>query len=45
MLAGLDALVFDIQDAGVRSLTYITPHGLTRWRPRRSITSYYVSTY
>jgi uncharacterized protein YbbC (DUF1343 family) len=27
MLAGLDALVFDIQDAGVRFYTYITTMG------------------
>ena len=42
MLAGLDALVFDIQDAGVRFYTYITTMGYTMEAAARHHLAYYV---
>ncbi len=42
MLAGLDALVFDIQDAGVRFYTYITTMGYTMEAAAAHHISYYV---
>jgi uncharacterized protein YbbC (DUF1343 family) len=42
MLAGLDALVFDIQDAGVRFYTYITTMGYTMEAAAKHHLAYYV---
>ena len=42
MLAGLDALVFDIQDAGVRFYTYITTMGYTMEAASKHHLAYYV---
>ncbi len=42
MLAGLDALVFDIQDAGVRFFTYITTMGLAMEAAARHHLPFYV---
>lgn len=42
MLAGLDALVFDMQDAGVRFYTYITTMGYTMEAASRLHLAYYV---
>jgi uncharacterized protein YbbC (DUF1343 family) len=42
MLAGLDALVFDIQDAGVRFYTYITTMGYTMEAAANHHLAYYV---
>ena len=42
MLAGLDALVFDIQDAGVRFYTYITTMGYTMEAAATHQLAYYV---
>jgi len=42
MLAGLDALVFDIQDAGVRFYTYITTMGYTMEAAAAHHLAYYV---
>jgi uncharacterized protein YbbC (DUF1343 family) len=42
MLDGLDALVFDIQDAGVRFYTYITTMGYTMEAAGQHHLSYYV---
>src|SRR5258705_6510578 len=42
MLAGLDALVFDIQDAGVRFYTYITTMGYTMEAAAKHRLGYYV---
>ena len=42
MLAGLDALVFDIQDAGVRFYTYITTMGYTMEAAATHHLAYYV---
>jgi uncharacterized protein YbbC (DUF1343 family) len=42
MLAGIDALVFDIQDAGVRFYTYITTMGYTMEAAASHHLSYYV---
>jgi uncharacterized protein YbbC (DUF1343 family) len=42
MLAGLDALVFDIQDAGVRFYTYITTMGYTMEAAASHHLAYYV---
>ncbi len=42
MLAGLDALVFDIQDAGVRFYTYVTAMGYTMEAASRHHLAYYV---
>jgi len=42
MLAGLDALVFDIQDAGVRFYTYITTMGYTMEAAAKHHLGYYV---
>jgi uncharacterized protein YbbC (DUF1343 family) len=42
MLTGLDALVFDIQDAGVRFYTYITTMGYTMEAAAKHHLAYYV---
>src|SRR5882762_5657528 len=42
MLAGLDALVFDIQDAGVRFYTYLTTMGYTMEAAAKRHLAYYV---
>jgi uncharacterized protein YbbC (DUF1343 family) len=42
MLAGLDALVFDIQDAGVRFYTYLTTMGYTMEAAAKHHLAYYV---
>src|SRR5882762_5692712 len=42
MLAGLDALVFDIQDAGVRFYTYLTTMGYTMEAAAKRHLGYYV---
>jgi uncharacterized protein YbbC (DUF1343 family) len=42
MLAGLDALVFDIQDVGVRFYTYITTMGYTMEAAAKHHLAYYV---
>jgi uncharacterized protein YbbC (DUF1343 family) len=42
MLAGLDALVFDVQDAGVRFYTYITTMGYTMEAAAAHHLAYYV---
>jgi uncharacterized protein YbbC (DUF1343 family) len=42
MLAGLDALVFDIQDAGVRFYTYITTMGYTMEAAAKHHLAYYI---
>ncbi len=42
MLAGLDALVFDIQDAGVRFYTYVTTMGYTMEAAAAHHLAYYV---
>src|SRR5258706_5939432 len=42
MLQGLDALVFDIQDAGVRFYTYITTMGYTMEAAAKHHLAYYV---
>src|SRR6266566_1320862 len=42
MLEGLDALVFDIQDAGVRFFTYITTMGYTMEAAAKHRLAYYV---
>jgi uncharacterized protein YbbC (DUF1343 family) len=42
MLAGLDALVFDIQDAGVRFYTYLTTMGYTMEAAANHHLAYYV---
>jgi uncharacterized protein YbbC (DUF1343 family) len=42
MLAGLDALVFDIQDAGVRFYTYVTTMGYTMEAAAKHHLAYYV---
>jgi uncharacterized protein YbbC (DUF1343 family) len=42
MLAGLDALVFDIQDAGVRFYTYVTTMGYTMEAAAMHHLAYYV---
>jgi len=42
MLEGLDALVFDIQDAGVRFYTYITTMGYTMEAAAKHHIAYYV---
>jgi uncharacterized protein YbbC (DUF1343 family)/CubicO group peptidase (beta-lactamase class C family) len=42
MLAGLDALVFDIQDAGVRFYTYITTMGYSMEAAAKNHISFYV---
>ena len=42
MLAGLDALVFDVQDAGVRFYTYITTMGYTMEAAAKHHLAYYV---
>jgi uncharacterized protein YbbC (DUF1343 family) len=42
MLTGLDALVFDIQDAGVRFFTYITTMGYTMEAAANHHLAYYV---
>ena len=42
MLAGLDALVFDMQDAGVRFYTYITTMGYTMEAAAKHHLAYYV---
>ena len=42
MLAGLDALVFDVQDAGVRFYTYITTMGYTMEAAATHHLGYYV---
>jgi uncharacterized protein YbbC (DUF1343 family) len=42
MLAGLDALVFDIQDAGVRFYTYVTTMGYTMEAAAKHHLTYYV---
>ncbi len=42
MLAGLDALVFDIQDAGVRFYTYVTTMGYTMEAAAAHHFAYYV---
>ena len=42
MLAGLDALVFDIQDAGVRFYTYVTTMGYTMEAAATHHLAYYV---
>jgi uncharacterized protein YbbC (DUF1343 family) len=42
MLAGLDALVFDMQDAGVRFYTYVTTMGYTMEAAAKHHLAYYV---
>ncbi len=42
MLEGIDALVFDMQDAGVRFYTYITTMGYTMEAAAKHHISYYV---
>jgi uncharacterized protein YbbC (DUF1343 family) len=42
MLAGLDTLVFDIQDAGVRFYTYVTTMGYTMEAAAKHHLAYYV---
>jgi uncharacterized protein YbbC (DUF1343 family) len=42
MLAGLDALIFDIQDAGVRFYTYVTTMGYTMEAAAKHHLAYYV---
>jgi uncharacterized protein YbbC (DUF1343 family) len=42
MLAGLDVLVFDVQDAGVRFYTYITTMGYTMESAAKHHLAYYV---
>src|SRR5712671_2161000 len=42
MLAGLDALVFDVQDAGVRFYTYVTTMGYTMEAAAKHHLAYYV---
>jgi uncharacterized protein YbbC (DUF1343 family) len=42
MLAGLDALVFDMQDAGVRFYTYLTTMGYTMEAAAKHHLAYYV---
>jgi uncharacterized protein YbbC (DUF1343 family) len=42
MLTGLDALVFDIQDAGVRFYTYITTMGYTMEAAAKHHLAYYI---
>jgi uncharacterized protein YbbC (DUF1343 family)/CubicO group peptidase (beta-lactamase class C family) len=42
MLAGIDALVFDVQDAGVRFYTYITAMGYAMEEAARHHISFYV---
>jgi uncharacterized protein YbbC (DUF1343 family) len=42
MLAGLDVLVFDIQDAGVRFYTYVTTMGYTMEAAAKHHLAYYV---
>jgi uncharacterized protein YbbC (DUF1343 family) len=42
MLAGLDALVFDIQDAGVRFYTYVTTMGYTMEAAAKHHLAFYV---